>query len=84
MGSVFVAFALAFATKPDQRIGTPHLELPPMKAAVVVFPGLNRDRDMIAALTKIGGQEPAVVWHKAVSYTHLDVYKIQERTVSGA
>ena len=35
-----------------------------MKAAVVVFPGLNRDRDMIAALTKIGGTAPAVVWHK--------------------
>ena len=32
-----------------------------MKAAVVVFPGLNRDRDMIAALTKIGGTAPAVV-----------------------
>jgi phosphoribosylformylglycinamidine synthase I len=35
-----------------------------MQAAVVVFPGLNRDRDMIAALTKIGGAAPAVVWHQ--------------------
>jgi phosphoribosylformylglycinamidine synthase len=35
-----------------------------MKAAVVVFPGSNRDRDMIAALTKINGVAPAVVWHK--------------------
>lgn len=35
-----------------------------MKAAVIVFPGLNRDRDMIAALTKIGGEAPAVVWHQ--------------------
>jgi len=26
-----------------------------MKSAVVLLPGLNRDRDMIAALTKISG-----------------------------
>jgi phosphoribosylformylglycinamidine synthase subunit PurQ / glutaminase len=35
-----------------------------MKSAVVVFPGSNRDRDMIAALTKVGGTPPAIVWHK--------------------
>ena len=35
-----------------------------MKAAVIVFPGLNRDRDMIAALTKISGEKPSVVWHQ--------------------
>jgi len=35
-----------------------------MKSAVIVFPGLNRDRDMIAALTKISGTAPAVVWHQ--------------------
>jgi phosphoribosylformylglycinamidine synthase len=34
-----------------------------MKSAVVVFPGSNRDHDMIAALTKIGGAAPAIVWH---------------------
>lgn len=33
-----------------------------MKAAVILLPGLNRDRDMIAALTKISGQAPATVW----------------------
>ncbi|OCW58726.1 phosphoribosylformylglycinamidine synthase subunit PurQ [Hoeflea olei] len=33
-----------------------------MKAAVVLLPGLNRDRDMIAALTKISGQAPQTVW----------------------
>ena len=32
-----------------------------MKTAVVVFPGLNRDRDMIAALTTIGGEPPVVL-----------------------
>jgi phosphoribosylformylglycinamidine synthase len=33
-----------------------------MKSAVVQLPGLNRDRDMIAALTKISGQAPITVW----------------------
>ena len=47
-----------------------------MKAAVVVFPGLNRDRDMIAALTKIGGTAPAVVWHKDVEIPETDLIVI--------
>jgi phosphoribosylformylglycinamidine synthase len=34
-----------------------------MKSAVVVFPGSNRDRDMIAALEQITGNRPATVWH---------------------
>ncbi|MCO5072813.1 MAG: phosphoribosylformylglycinamidine synthase subunit PurQ [Rhizobiaceae bacterium] len=33
-----------------------------MKSAVVLLPGLNRDRDMIAALTKISGQAPVTIW----------------------
>lgn len=33
-----------------------------MKSAVILLPGLNRDRDMIAALTKITGQAPVTVW----------------------
>jgi phosphoribosylformylglycinamidine synthase I len=44
-----------------------------MKAAVVVFPGLNRDRDMIAALTKIGGTAPAVVWHQENDIPDVDL-----------
>ena len=47
-----------------------------MKAAVVVFPGLNRDRDMIAALTKIGGTPPAVVWHKDADIPDVDLIVI--------
>lgn len=47
-----------------------------MKAAVVVFPGLNRDRDMIAALTKIGGTPPAVVWHKDAEIPQVDLIVI--------
>ena len=34
-----------------------------MKATVVQFPGSNRDRDMIAALTKICGHTPQLAWH---------------------
>ncbi len=34
-----------------------------MKAAVVVFPGVNRDRDVARALKRASGAEPAAVWH---------------------
>ena len=34
-----------------------------MKSAVVVFPGINRERDMARALKLISGREPAMVWH---------------------
>ena len=47
-----------------------------MKSAVVVFPGLNRDRDMIAALTNIGGTAPAVVWHKDTELPDVDLIVI--------
>ena len=47
-----------------------------MKAAVVVFPGLNRDTDMIAALEKIGGERPAVVWHKDADLPKVDLIVI--------
>jgi len=34
-----------------------------MKAAVVVFPGINRERDMARTLTLVSGRAPAMVWH---------------------
>ncbi|MFD0918087.1 phosphoribosylformylglycinamidine synthase subunit PurQ [Pseudahrensia aquimaris] len=34
-----------------------------MRATVIRFPGSNRDRDMIAALTLISGQAPQLAWH---------------------
>jgi phosphoribosylformylglycinamidine synthase I len=34
-----------------------------MRSAVVVFPGINRERDMARALTLISGDAPAMVWH---------------------
>ena len=42
-----------------------------MKAGIVIFPGINRERDMAIALRR-SGAEPRMVWHKetdlAVSY----------------
>jgi phosphoribosylformylglycinamidine synthase len=34
-----------------------------MKSAVVIFPGLNRERDMARALRLVCDSEPAMVWH---------------------
>ena len=34
-----------------------------MHAAIIIFPGINRERDMARALKLIGGHEPAMVWH---------------------
>jgi len=34
-----------------------------MRAAVVVFPGINRERDMARTLKLVSGKEPALVWH---------------------
>src|SRR5262249_3487841 len=34
-----------------------------MKSAVVVFPGINRERDMARTLTLISGRAPVMVWH---------------------
>jgi phosphoribosylformylglycinamidine synthase len=34
-----------------------------MKAAVLVFPGINRERDMARTLKLTFGHEPAMVWH---------------------
>ena len=38
-----------------------------MKSAVIVFPGINRERDMARALRLISGHEPAMVWHAETS-----------------
>ena len=34
-----------------------------MKSAVIIFPGSNRDQDMITALASVSGHRPAAVWH---------------------
>src|SRR6201998_1965232 len=34
-----------------------------MKSAVIVFPGINRERDMARTLRLVSGREPVMVWH---------------------
>ena len=34
-----------------------------MRSAVLVFPGINRERDMARTLKLVSGVEPAMVWH---------------------
>jgi phosphoribosylformylglycinamidine synthase subunit PurQ / glutaminase len=47
-----------------------------MKSAVIQLPGLNRDRDMIAALTKISGQAPVTVWQTETELPDVDLIVI--------
>ncbi|WP_376709830.1 phosphoribosylformylglycinamidine synthase subunit PurQ [Pseudochrobactrum lubricantis] len=47
-----------------------------MKSAVILLPGLNRDRDMIAALTKIGDKAPQTVWQTDTEIPDVDLIVI--------
>jgi phosphoribosylformylglycinamidine synthase len=47
-----------------------------MKSAVVQLPGLNRDRDMIAALTKISGKPPVTAWQTDADIPEVDLIVI--------
>ena len=38
-----------------------------MKSAILVFPGINRERDMARALRLMSGREPSMVWHADIS-----------------
>ena len=38
-----------------------------MKSAVLVFPGINRERDMARALRLVSGREPSMIWHAETS-----------------
>jgi phosphoribosylformylglycinamidine synthase len=44
-----------------------------MKAAVIVFPGSNCDRDVQVALRQSMGTEPTMVWHKETSFEAVDL-----------
>jgi phosphoribosylformylglycinamidine synthase I len=44
-----------------------------MKAAVIVFPGSNCDRDVEVALRQAMGREPLVVWHKDADFDPVDL-----------
>jgi len=44
-----------------------------VKAAVVLFPGSNRERDMAVALERATGEPPAIVWHGDTTLPKVDL-----------
>jgi phosphoribosylformylglycinamidine synthase subunit PurQ / glutaminase len=44
-----------------------------VKAAVIVFPGSNRERDVCMALARATGHEPARVWHRETALPAADL-----------
>jgi phosphoribosylformylglycinamidine synthase len=44
-----------------------------MKSAVVVFPGINRERDMMLALEATTGVKPIAVWHTETELPKVDL-----------
>jgi len=44
-----------------------------MQAAVVVFPGTNRERDMAIALHRVTGHKPRMIWHGDTALDGLDL-----------
>ncbi len=44
-----------------------------MNAAIVIFPGTNRERDMKIALAQAAGRAPVMIWHGDTSLPKLDL-----------
>lgn len=44
-----------------------------MKSAIVVFPGINRERDMALALKAISGKAAELVWHRDSALPDVDL-----------
>ncbi|MGH6925651.1 MAG: phosphoribosylformylglycinamidine synthase subunit PurQ, partial [Propylenella sp.] len=44
-----------------------------MESVIVLFPGTNRERDMAAALRRVTGHEPRIVWHGETSLPDADL-----------
>lgn len=47
-----------------------------MRAAVIVFPGSNCDRDLAVALEQSMGRPPAMVWHADASLPEVDLIAV--------
>lgn len=47
-----------------------------MKAGIVIFPGINRERDMAIALKQSTGHDPRMIWHKETDLGDLDLVVI--------
>jgi phosphoribosylformylglycinamidine synthase subunit PurQ / glutaminase len=44
-----------------------------MRAAVIIFPGSNRERDLCMALRLVSGREPLRVWHRDTALPQCDL-----------
>jgi phosphoribosylformylglycinamidine synthase len=44
-----------------------------MRAAIIVFPGTNRETDMAKAIAHVSGHQPDLVWHKETSLKNYDL-----------
>ena len=44
-----------------------------MTAGIVVFPGINRERDMAIALERSAGRAPRMIWHTETDLSGLDL-----------
>ncbi len=44
-----------------------------MNSAVIVFPGINRERDMMLALEATTGKKPVAVWHAETTLPQVDL-----------
>ena len=44
-----------------------------MKSAIIIFPGTNREREMIIALGEALGNQPYVIWHGETSFPQVDL-----------
>ncbi|MBX2829701.1 MAG: phosphoribosylformylglycinamidine synthase subunit PurQ [Rhodospirillales bacterium] len=47
-----------------------------MKSAVILFPGINRENDAIAALEQATGTKPTVVWHGETDLPKVDIIMV--------
>ncbi len=47
-----------------------------MKAGIIVFPGINRERDMAIALERSSGRAPRLIWHTETDLNGLDLVVI--------
>jgi phosphoribosylformylglycinamidine synthase len=47
-----------------------------MRAGIVVFPGINRERDLAIALERSSGRKPRMIWHRETDLDGLDLIAI--------
>jgi phosphoribosylformylglycinamidine synthase I len=47
-----------------------------MKSAVILFPGINRERDMARALEAVAGEKPVIVWHTETTLPKVDLVAV--------